>query len=288
MHDTVKNRMSQDFFAILQDLSSRGEAFAVATVIEVEGSSSAKPGSKAIIDANAAIVLGWVGGGCIESAVREEALASLKDGKTRVITLDLNDEIFGLGMPCGGSMRVYIEPVLPKPELVIVGHGRIAEVLAELGHLVGFTVTVVDPGATPEAFPQSDRLFASSFGTSDVKVGVNSYVVVATQHKGDHLSIKKALDNQARYIALIASHGRAQLVFDYLEATGVPRAELDLARVRAPAGLDIGAQTPEEVAVSIISEMIAVRRKAAGQLTGGSHSSGGSGGSGGSGFSGGR
>ncbi len=262
--DRVKNRMSQDFFATLQELTSRGEPFAVATVIEIEGSTSAKPGSKAVIDSNAAIILGWVGGGCIESAVREEALASLKDGKTRVITLDLNDEVFGLGMPCGGSMRVYIEPVLPKPDLVIAGHGRIAQALAEIGHLVGFTVTVVDPGATPEAFPQADRVFTSAFGTSGVEIGANTYVVVATQHKGDHLSIKKALDNQARYTALIASHSRAQLVFEYLEAAGVPHNELDQARVRAPAGLDIGAQTPEEIAISIISEIIAVRRKTAG------------------------
>jgi xanthine dehydrogenase accessory factor len=257
--------MADEFYAMVQELSSRREPFAIATVIDIEGSGSAKPGSKVIVDANAKVVLGWVGGGCVESTVCQEALESITDGKTRIITLDLTDEIFGVGMPCGGSMKVYIEPVLPKPELVIAGHGRIAETVAQLGHLLGFSVTVVDPAATAESFPGADRLFASGLASSQVQIGPNSYVVVATQHKGDHLSIKKAIDGQASYIALVASHTRAQLVFDYLGEAGVSREELAQGKVRAPAGLDIGAQTPEEIALSVISEVIAVRRGGSGR-----------------------
>src|ERR1700737_5201018 len=150
--------MTAELFGTAQELKSRGEPFAIATVIDIQGSGSAKPGSKVIINSHGRVVLGWVGGGCAESTVCQAALESMSDGKVRVITLDLTDEIFGVGMPCGGSMKVYIEPVLPKPELVIAGHGRIAETVAQLGHLLGFTVTVVDPAATAESFPGADRL----------------------------------------------------------------------------------------------------------------------------------
>src|SRR5260370_39786221 len=153
--------MDQKIFATLKELSWRGEPFAIAIVIETVGSGSAVPGSKAIIDSNVRVVVGWVGGGCVENLVRQEAMESIKVGKTRIIDVDLNDELFGVGMPCGGRMKVYIEPVLPEPVLVIAGHGRIAETLARLGHLGGFSVTVADPGATREAFPTATRVVHS-------------------------------------------------------------------------------------------------------------------------------
>jgi len=254
--------VSREFFAKLAELGSKGEAFAVATVIQTEGSSSARPGSKAIIDSSARLVTGWVGGGCAESAVRQAARKCILDGRSCILTLDLTDEVFGTGMPCGGKMKVFIEPVLPSPELVIVGRGRIAEVLAQLGHAVGFTVTVVDPGATPEAFPAAERVIASDLTSAEARISPGSYVVIATQHKGDHLSIMKAREARPAYISLVASPKRSQLVMDYLsdsrrEGTGVP--------VRAPAGLDIGAQTPEEIALSVISEIVAVRRGGTGR-----------------------
>jgi xanthine dehydrogenase accessory factor len=258
-------KMAEELFGKAQELKSRGEPFVIATVIHIQGSGSAKPGSKVIIDSSGRVVLGWVGGGCAESTVCQEALESMQDGKVRVITLDLTDEIFGVGMPCGGTMQVYIEPTLPKPDLVIAGHGQIAEALTQMGHLLGFSVTVVDPAASPEAFPTADHLFTSGLSSSEVQIKPNSYVVVATHHKGDHFSIKKAIDSQASYVALVASRTRSQLVFEYLEAIGVPREEIVNGRVRAPAGLDIGAQTPEEIALSIISEVVAVRRGGSGR-----------------------
>ena len=257
--------MDQEIFATLKELSSRGEPFVIATVIETVGSGSAVPGSKAIIDSNARVVVGWVGGGCVENLVRQEAMESIKEGKTRIIDVDLNDELFGVGMPCGGRMKVYLEPVLPEPVLVIAGHGRIAETLARLGRLVGFSVTVADPAATREAFPTAARVIPSGLGFSEIEIGPNSYVVVATQHKGDHLSIKKAIEGGAAYVALVASQTRSQLVFDYLAAAGVPHTALLQRNVRAPAGLDIAAQTPEEIALSIMSEIVAVRRGGSGR-----------------------
>jgi xanthine dehydrogenase accessory factor len=257
--------MYRDIFSTLNELSSRGAPFAVATVIEIEGSGSAKPGSKALIDGNARVILGWIGGGCVENMVRQEAMESIADGKPRIVTVDLTDEVFGVGMPCGGMMRVYIEPVLPPPQLVIAGHGRIAEALAVFGQMTGFSVTVADPGATREVFSTADRLVTAGFNSTEIDIGPDTYVVVATQHKGDHLSIKKAIEGGAAYIALIASKTRAQLVFDYLAAAGIDEKKLTRARVRAPAGLDIGAQTPEEIALSIMSEIVSARRGGSGR-----------------------
>src|SRR5262252_3446569 len=146
-----------DFYSKAAEFEAQRKPFAIATVVRVEGSSSARRGSKALIDAQGKIVMGWVGGGCAESAVRSEALKCIRTQQPELITLDMQDEVLGVGMPCGGIMDVYIEPVLAQPELVIAGHGRIAETLASLGHLMNFSVTVNDPQADRESFPHAER-----------------------------------------------------------------------------------------------------------------------------------
>jgi xanthine dehydrogenase accessory factor len=250
--------MSSEFYSKAADLAGQGRSFAVATVVRVEGSSSAKQGSKAIIDSQGKIVLGWVGGGCAESAVRNEALRCIELQTSELITLDMADELLGVGMPCGGKMDVYIEPVLPQPELLIVGHGRIAEVLATMAHLVNFSVTVNDPGADRDSFPDADRLVTEDFDLTQTPVSPQAFVVIATLHKNDHLWLEKALEGNATYVALIASRHRSKLVLDYLLARGMPAEKVE--RVWAPAGLDLGAATPEEIALSIVSQMVALRR----------------------------
>jgi xanthine dehydrogenase accessory factor len=253
--------MSLDLYAKAAELTSQGKAFVVATVVRVEGSSSARRGSKAIIDAHGKVVLGWVGGGCAESAVRHEALRCLELQQPLVITLDMTEEILGVGMPCGGKMDVYIEPVLPKPDFLIAGHGRIAEAIAAFAHLLGFRVLVNDPGADQSSFPQAEQVIAEDFDLRQTPIGPNTYVVIATQHKNDHLWLQKALQGEAAYVALIARHHRAKIVLGYLAAEGVPADRL--ARVFAPAGFDLGAVTPEEIALSIVSQIVALRRGAA-------------------------
>ncbi len=250
--------MSSDLYAKAAELTAQGKTFAVATVVRVEGSSSARRGSKAIIDAQGRLVFGWVGGGCAESAVRNEALRSMEVRQPLVITLDMTDELLGVGMPCGGKMEVYIEPVLPQPDLLIAGHGRIAEALATFAHLLGFRVIVNDPGADQTAFPQAQQVIAEDFDLVQTPIGSNTYVVIATQHKNDHLWLQRALRGEAAYVALIASQHRAKLVLEYLAAEGVP--EDKVARISAPAGLDLGAATPEEIALSIMSQIVALRR----------------------------
>jgi xanthine dehydrogenase accessory factor len=181
-----------------------------------------------------------------------------------LLTLDMTDEVLGVGMPCGGKMDVYIEPVLPKPRLVVVGHGRIAEAVTSFASILGFSVTVDDPLATRESFPTAERWLTQDFDLAQAAIDPETYVVIATQHKGDHLWLQKAIAAGAAHIALISSHHRAALVLDYLEANGIPREELD--RVSAPAGLDLGAQTPEEIALSIVGEIVALRRGGSGSF----------------------
>jgi xanthine dehydrogenase accessory factor len=247
-----------DLYSRAAELAAQRKPFAIATVVRVEGSSSARRGSKALIDSQGNILMGWVGGGCAESAVRSEALRCIRSEKPELITLDMQDEILGVGMPCGGMMDVYIEPVLPQPELVIAGHGRIAETLARLGHLMNFAVTVHDPSAAKQNFPEAQRIINKDFDVAEIAFGPSTYVVIATLHKNDHLWLQRALDGEAAYVALIASAHRSSLVLDYLLAEGVAKERVD--RVWAPAGLDLGAAGPEEIALSIMSQIVALRR----------------------------
>src|SRR6478672_329 len=252
------SRLLMDLYSRAAELAAQRKPFAIATVVRVEGSSSARRGSKALIDSQGNILMGWVGGGCAESAVRSEALRCMRSEKPSLITLDMQDEVLGVGMPCGGMMDVYIEPVVPQPQLVIAGHGRIAETLASLGHLLNFSVTVHDPSAERDKFPQADALINKDFDVKEVSFGPRTYVVIATLHKNDHLWLQRALQGEAAYVALIASAHRSRLVLDYLLEEGIPQEVVD--RVWAPAGLDLGAANPEEIALSIMSQIIALRR----------------------------
>ncbi len=250
--------MPESFYSKAAELASRRKPFAIATVVRVEGSSSARRGSKALIDESGNLLAGWVGGGCAESTVRSEALKCMKREAPALITLDMQDELLGVGMPCGGMMDVYIEPVTPSPELFIVGHGRIAETLASLGGLMNFSVAVHDPDARRESFPTADRLITSDFDLSQATLDARTFVVIATLHKRDHIWLQKALESDAAYVALVASAHRSRLVLDYLRLEGVP--EDKIARVWAPAGLDLRASTPEEIALSVMSQIVALRR----------------------------
>jgi len=247
--------MSQEFFALAQELFAKGEPFASALVVKTEGSSAAKPGAKALISAQGEILLGWLGGGCVESLAISAAREALKDGQPRLIEIDLTDELSG--MPCGGRLWVSIEPVLPKPHLLIVGSGAIAESLAQLAQLMSFRVTVDDPHASHERF-SGCQLVTDDLDFSKLQITPDTFVVIATQHKSDHLAIKSALEKRARYIGLIASRTRAKIVLEYVRGYGFSEEELSV--IRSPAGLDLGAKTPQEIALSILSEIVALRR----------------------------
>ncbi|MHB8254622.1 MAG: XdhC family protein [Acidiferrobacter sp.] len=254
---------ASDILDVLLALRAKGEAHAVATVVETEGSVSAKTGAKAVVDCNGRVVSGWVGGGCAESAACEAAVVCMETGVPTIIHINLDDEVLGAGMPCGGRMRVYVEPILPKPTLWLMGHGRVAECLCAFGDTVGLQVVVNDPLADREHYPAAWRLINDDIEYEELRPQKEDFVVIATQHKGDHDSIRRALDSQAGYIALIASRKRARLVLQYLRDLG--HDESIIARVMAPAGLDLGARSPEEIALSVMSEIVLVRRGGSGR-----------------------
>jgi xanthine dehydrogenase accessory factor len=250
--------MARDTFDVIQELRASRRPFAVATVVETVGSVSAKTSSKAVVDEHGRVVAGWVGGGCAESSTCRKAVECMESGETAVLEIDLDDEVLGAGMPCGGHMRVYVEPVLPKPALWIMGHGRVAECLCAMGDMLGLDVVVNDPLVDPERYPAASRLITDDPEYEALTPGADDFVVIATQHKGDHLSMTRALASDARYIALIASRKRSRLVLDFLRRERFEDSNLD--RVMAPSGIDLGARTPEEIALCVMSEIVLVRR----------------------------
>lgn len=254
--------MAKEFLDHLLEIRQQNVPYAVATVIDVVGSTSAKTGSKALIDQHGQVVTGWVGGGCAESGTCHAALNCIERGETEIIEIDLDDEVLGAGMPCGGHMRVYIEPSIPKPTVWIMGHGAVAEHISHLSDLMGFNVIVNDNMAERDKFPEASQLITDDLDYQLLTPKAEDFVVIATQHKGDHESMSRALSSDARYIALIASRKRSRLVMGYLR--GKQFSQQDIQRVMAPCGLDIGARTPAEIALSVISEIVLVRRQASG------------------------
>ena len=254
--------MAKEFLDYLVSIRLQNVPYAVATVIDVVGSTSAKTGSKALIDQNGRVVTGWVGGGCAESSTCHAAEKCMENGETEIIEIDLDDEVLGAGMPCGGHMRVYIEPSMPKPTVWIMGHGAVAEHICHLSDLMGFAVIVNDNMAEQAKFPDATQLITDDLDYELLTPKAEDFVVIATQHKGDHESMSRALSSDARYIALIASRKRSRLVIDYLRNKQF--SEQDIQRVMAPCGLDIGARTPAEIALSVMSEIVLVRHKASG------------------------
>jgi len=260
----MAEKQQADLLELMLALRARRKAYALATVVETVGSASASPGAKALIGEDGTVLVGWVGGGCAESTVRQAALECLRNGRPRVIDLDLDDEVLGTGMPCGGSMRVYVEPVLPPPALWVLGHGRVAECLCRFGATLGFRVVVNDTPAPDAArYPDAAEIIGDDYGYERLEPTATDAVVIATQHKGDHISAVRALRSPAGYIAVIASRKRSRLVLEFLRGEGFT--EEDLARLRAPAGLDLGARTPEEIALSVLSEIVMLRRGGSGR-----------------------
>ncbi len=247
-----------DILDVTRALRDARQPFALATVIETIGSVSAKTGAKVVVDDEGRVVAGWVGGGCAESTVCHTALECITSGTSEIIELNMDDEVLGTGMPCGGSMRVYVEPVLPKARLWILGHGRVAESLCTMGAMMNFEVIVDDPMVEWDRYPAASRLLTDDLSYEGLTPGADDYVIVATQHKGDQDSMNRCLRSPVRYIALIASRKRSKLVLDYLRKKGF--SEADLAKVYAPAGLDFHARTADEIALATLSEIVMLRR----------------------------
>jgi xanthine dehydrogenase accessory factor len=245
--------VAEDLLALAAELQRSGVAFALATVVRCEAPTSAKPGAKALIRENG-VLRGWVGGACAEPVVLREALEAIRDGRPRLIGLygegrspTRAEGVLEFEMTChsGGTLEIYVEPYLPKPQLVLVGHGPVVETLASLGRAAEFHVVPLAPDtlqAELEQRPLSER----------------ASVVVATHADADESVLDRVLRSDAGYVSLVASRRRAAVILERLDQLGVPPERRD--RLKAPAGLDIGAVTPEEIAVSILAEIIQYRR----------------------------
>jgi xanthine dehydrogenase accessory factor len=234
--------VAEPLLTLAAELERRGELFALATVVRCEAPTSAKPGAKALIHEDGRVE-GWVGGACAEPVVVREALNALRDGRPRLIGLygeggrapARAPGILDYAMTChsGGTLEIYVEPYLPSPLLVLVGHGPVVETLAALGRAAGYTV-VADLDAA--------------------RLGRRASVVVATHADADEDALARVLATDAGYVSLVASRRRATALVERLRQRGVPAERLG--RLKAPAGLDLGAVTPAEIAISILAEIV--------------------------------
>jgi len=249
--------MTQNIYQVCQHLGDERQPYVLATVIRVTGSASAKPGSKAVIDAKGRNLCGWVGGGCAEGLVREEALKALAERQTRIVRVDLDDEVLGVGMPCGGNMEVYLEPRLPPRQLVICGHNRLARHLSALAALLGYSVSVHAPDAREEHFPTADQIERAAW--SDLSLASGATVLIAGDHEEHATVLGRVLETKPASVAMVASRKIAQGVLSALRRAG--HSVASLAAVRAPAGLDLNAATLEDISFSIFAELLAQERQ---------------------------
>jgi xanthine dehydrogenase accessory factor len=246
------------------DLARRGQPFVLATVVWRRGPSSGKQGSKAVILPDGT-VRGWLAGACAEPTVIAEARAAMADGRPRLLFLGPADELDGvlragvmtvpLACESEGALEVYLEPNLPPPHVVVIGRSPAADTIAALARALEWRATIVDDEGSadhPDGIPVVDELDLGGLG-----VDGSAAVVVATQGHYDEAALEVALGSGAGYVGLIASRKRADSVREYLRERGIP--EDVLARVRAPAGIDLGKVEPGEIGVAVLAELVALK-----------------------------
>jgi len=245
----------------VNELLEKQETLALATIVDYKGSVPRRL-AKMIVTKELK-TYGTIGGGCVEGQVAEEAALMLREGQKGVVikSYDLVEEEFGgVGMSCGGKIDVAIEIVEPEPRLIIAGSGHISTALARLAHMLGFEIIVIDPLAKKDKFPEAGLVISDFVETNllNIQVSSNTYIVIVTRHKDDLPALRAALKTGAGYIGLIGSKRRVLKAFHILLKEGF--AEEQLESVNAPIGLDIGAETPDEIAVSIMAEITQHRR----------------------------
>jgi xanthine dehydrogenase accessory factor len=255
-----------DVYEELVRLRRAGQRCALATIVEVRGSIPSYETAKLLVRQDGSM-LGTVGGGCVEAEVWTAAREAIATGQAKRLTFQLGqDAAYDNGLICGGQLDVYVEPVLPQPRAFLFGAGHISGSLSKIASLAGFAVTVIDDReafANRERFPEADETLAGEYEALFPKLTVNgnSYLAIVTRgHRDDMRVLRWAVGTEARYIAMIGSKRKVISVIKELEKEGMPHELFE--RIHAPMGLDIGAITPEEIAVSVVAEMIAVRREA--------------------------
>ena len=262
-----------DVLELASRLKSSEEPFVLATVVRTISVTAAKAGAKAVIRPDGTIVAGWIGGGCARGAVLKAAREALSDGRTRLVSIQPEDLLATLGVkpgenrdgvrfarnmcPSQGSMDIFIEPVLPRPPLLILGASPVASAIADLARKLDYHVTLAAPVSDFAEMPEADVLvdgFALAPAERDFR-----YVIIATQGKGDEAAAEAALSIPADYCGFVGSRRKMAALRQSFVNRGVAASMLD--RFKGPAGLDLGAITPEEIALSVLAEITQIRRR---------------------------
>ena len=259
-----KNNMFNQFLHTTQALYQSKEPFALAFVVNREAPSSGKPGDKAVITKDGQIK-GWIGGGCTKGIVLKEALASIQDGKPRLVRISPSGEVESKpGVMCypmvchsGGMVELYIEPVLPKPQLVIMGKSNVAMALSKIGKAMDYPVIIASNNVDKAGFPDADLIVGNDL--AGVAIGANSCMIVCTQGENDEDALEAAVQSGAPYVSFVASRKKANAIFRTLRQRGITFDQLK--QIKTPAGLDINAKLPEEVAISILAQVIQFMRQ---------------------------
>jgi xanthine dehydrogenase accessory factor len=254
-----------DLYEEIVRLRKEGRRGAVATIVNVRGSIPSFKSAKMLVRDDGSIV-GTIGGGCVEAEVWQAAREVMESEKARTLTFDLNQNPkYDAGLVCGGTLEIFVEPVLPPADLYIFGAGHVAASLYQVARIAGFDVIVIDDRqayANRERFPEAQRVITEDFekAAAQLAPSESSYIVIVTRgHRDDMRILRWAVQTPARYVGMIGSKRKTITIFKELQHEGLAAHLFD--RVHAPIGLDIGALTPEEIAVAITAELIAKRRK---------------------------
>ncbi len=256
-----------DLFEEIVRMRRAGERGALATIVHTNGSIPSFESSRMLVREDGSIA-GTIGGGCVEADVWAAAKEVIENETSRKMVFNLNHEAgYDSGLICGGTLEIFVEPILPQPVLYLFGGGHISGAVARIAHLSGFSIAIVDDResfANAERFPMASEVIASyEEAFRKIRPNASSYVVIVTRgHKDDMRVLEWAVGTDARYVGMIGSKRKVLAVYEALGKQGVAAEKFE--RVHAPVGLEIGALTPEEIAVSIVAELIAVRRNSEG------------------------
>jgi xanthine dehydrogenase accessory factor len=253
-----------DIYEEVVRLRRLGQKCALATIVQVNGSIPSYESAKLLVREDGSMI-GTIGGGCVEAEVWNAAREVMETERPRHMNFSLGqDAAYDNGLICGGQLNVFIEPVVPQPRAFIFGAGHISKSLSKVANLAGFATVIVDNRdafANRERFPEADEIFAEEYEDVFGKLNIRdtSYLIIVTRgHRDDMRVLRWAVGTPAKYIAMIGSKRKVIGVVKELEKEGIPRDAFE--RIFAPMGFDIGAITPEEIAISVVSEMIAARR----------------------------
>jgi xanthine dehydrogenase accessory factor len=253
-----------DLYDEIVRLRKLGQKCAIATIVQVNGSIPSYESAKILVREDGSF-MGTVGGGCVEAEVWSAAREVIETEKPRHLTFSLGqDAAYDEGLICGGQLNIFVEPVIPQPHAFIFGGGHVSKSISKVATIAGFSTVIIDNReafANAERFPEAEATYAEEYEDVFPKLEVNSstYLIIVTRgHRDDMRVLRWAVNTPARYIAMIGSKRKTISVVHELEKDGIPREAFE--KVFAPMGLELGAETPEEIAISVVAEMIAIRR----------------------------